>query len=96
VEEAGVPVDVAPLERDPLLGPQAGQRGQDRQGAEARAELRGDRLHVGERLERRNLPPLRLRIRDKPGDVLLDEPRPDGVGEHLTERLVNPPRGPFG
>lgn len=95
MEQAGVPVDVSTFERDPLLGTEAGERSDDRDGSEARAELDRDRLDVGERLERRNLAPLRLRVRDEARDVLLDEPGANRVGEHLPEPLVNPPGGPL-
>jgi hypothetical protein len=96
VNHTGVPVDVAPLERDPLLGPEAGQRGDDRKRGEPRAEFDRDRLHVDEGFEGGNLPPLRLRIRDEPRDVPLDQPGPHRVGEHLPERLVDVPGGRFG
>lgn len=63
-EDAGLSVDVAAFERDPFLRPEARERPDDRHGAEAGAELNRDGLDVVDRLERGNLPPLRLRVGD--------------------------------
>jgi hypothetical protein len=89
MEHSGRLVDVAALERDPLLRPKAGERNQDREHGEGGTELDADRLHVLDRVERGNLSPLRLRVRQQLRGVLVEKPQPDGVGEHLPERLVD-------
>ena len=51
VDDAGRPVDVAPLERKPLLDSQAGQGDEDGDGGTLGGELVGDRLELGDRVE---------------------------------------------
>jgi hypothetical protein len=87
--DAAVKVDVAPLERDPLLGPQP-RPGRD--GGDTRAEFLVDRLDLPPTLERVKLPPLRRRVLlDRRGVVPLALASMDGRGEHLApdgEHLV--------
>ena len=83
VHEAGVAVDVATLERQPLLRAQAGERYEQRHRPEARAELVADRLELVERSEGAHLAPLRLRVRHERGRVLVEQLGADCVVEHL-------------
>ena len=80
----------------PLLRPEAGERPDDRNGAEPWAELDPDRLDVRHRLERGNLAALRLGVREELRHVLIEGLHPDHVGEHLPKRLVNGVGGTLG
>jgi hypothetical protein len=56
-------VSVPPHEREALFSAELGEGGEEGDRPEGGRELGGDRLHVGERLEHRQLPRWRLRIR---------------------------------
>jgi hypothetical protein len=81
--DARLAVDVAALERNPLLGAQAGAGGEHGDRAEPRAELDRDGLDFLPGLEGPDLGALRLRILDPGGGVALDHLPLDRLPEHL-------------
>ena len=71
-DDARLTIEVAPLERSPLLGPQAGTGGENGDRREARVELGRDRLDLLPGREGLELGSLWLRVLDVPGGVLVD------------------------
>jgi hypothetical protein len=65
VHQASAPVDLAALEREPLLAPEAGEADEDRNRAVSRPEFGGEGLEVGDRLEGEHFAPLRLGVRHR-------------------------------
>jgi hypothetical protein len=68
-KQSVLPVDVGAVQTGELLRPQAATDGEDRDRAEPRMQLRGDRLDLVPRLERENVAPFvpaQLRILDPP------------------------------
>lgn len=65
VEYLRLSVDVASLQREQLGGAQAGQGADERDRPIVLEQLGGDGLDLGERCERQDLGPLRLRVRDR-------------------------------
>jgi hypothetical protein len=63
MNDAGTLVDVAAFEREPLLGPRAGEHYEHRQTAALGGELLAYCLELGDGREGENLAPLRLRVR---------------------------------
>jgi hypothetical protein len=80
VENAGLAVDVAPLERQPLL---AAEPCVDDDHRQRRPELLCDRLDLLPRRERGDLAPLRLRIPHLHRRVVGEHAHRDGVVQEL-------------
>jgi hypothetical protein len=96
VNDARVAVDVASFERDPLLRPQSGRRGELNDRPELRPQFRGDRVDLGER-ERPHAARRRRRVR--PGQlrrVLVEVAPADRRFERLPERAHDRVAAPFG
>ncbi len=83
VDDAGTLVDVASLERKPLLWPQSRQPGEHGQRAPLGRELVADCLEFGHRYEGGHLATFRLGVRHLTGDVLVEQLRPNGVVDRL-------------
>ena len=93
VEHLRLPVDVAPFEREQFRRTQPGQGSDDRDRPVVGSKLVRDRLDLGERRERQDLRPFRLRVRDRLRRVRVEQPDGDRVGEQLPERLDDVPCG---
>lgn len=83
-DDARTPIDVGPLERDPLARPKPRESSEDRKRLERVGELRRHGIELDKR-ERLHPRPLRLRVRHQRGRVLVQKLRPNGVVEHLAE-----------
>jgi hypothetical protein len=88
VDEPGVQVDVAVLERDPFAGAQAGGGGEQDHRSVARSELGGERVELVVGVERVHLAAWRLRVVDAGlGGVGVEQTPLNGSGERLPESL---------
>jgi hypothetical protein len=91
VDDASLPVNVAPLEGEPFLRAKAREADEQWKRHSLGGELVRDGLWLGDRAEGGNLSPLWLRVGDEAGDVLIEQLRPDGVVQDLPQRLRDRP-----
>ena len=86
MQEAFVEVDVAALERAPLLGPEAGAGGEDRQHLEVPVDLLGEQHDRGPG-EGGDFGAAGGPVRDAVARVRFDPVPRDRLLQHLPERL---------
>jgi hypothetical protein len=89
VQDAPGAVDVGAVEPEQFLGAQPGPGGDDRERHVARIKLLSDRLDLGPRLEREDVPTLvtvALRVADAAARFPAAEAPRRGPGERLAER----------
>jgi hypothetical protein len=85
-------VDVAALEREPLLGSESGAGDHDWERATLGRQLFGDPVELVPRTKHCDLSALGLGVRDRLCDVLGNELGANGIPKHLAQRLVRMPR----